>query len=198
VESKVLPGAKEMHYAEDLLQLNSHDHLVAVYGAAHVKKDKFYFSDEEVNKCSVLFPNTNMQIIFIWKDEVNSRDVSFLIVGGHLRAENSLTYHKQIELNTWQSNQGIRSGMSLKELQQLNEAPLYFYGWESEQPGVLINKNNGRIDFKNIRIVLDCFDCSEDKYYTKSNIISSADILRENRRVFISTIIVLPNGRQQP
>lgn len=192
IERKALPRAKDVVHAEDLLQLTSHEYLVAVYGEANVKKDLFYFSEDEVNKCSVLFPNTSMQVIFIWEDEVNSRDVSFIMIGGHLRAQSSLTYHKQIEQNAWRSSQGVYCGMSLKELVKLNEGQVSFYGWESEQPGFVKNQNTGKIDFKRLSVVLNCLDCNEDKYYTGNNVIRSADVLSEGRRVYVSTFIILP------
>jgi hypothetical protein len=195
VEKKALPKARDIAYAEELLQYSSHEYLVAGFGAENVKRDIFYFSDKEINKCSVLYPNTNLQVIFIWNDEVNLRNISFILIGGQLRAQSSLTYHKQIELNAWQSKQGIRAGMSLKELQQMNGGQLKFYGWDTDQPGVLVNKTNGNLDFKNLGLVFNCLDCNEDKYYSKSEVISSEDVLKENRRVYVSTLVIMPDKK---
>ena len=55
-----------------------------------------------------------------------------------------------------------------------------------------MNKNTGKIDFKKVGIVLNCLDCNEDKFYSEKDILNSADVLSENRRVYVSTIIVLP------
>ncbi len=195
VEKKALPKARDISFAEDLLEYTSHEFLVAAFGESNVKRDMFYFSEKELNRCSVLYPNTNMQVIFIWSDEANLRNISFILIGGQLRAQSSLTYHKQIELNAWQSKQGIRAGMSLKELQLMNGEHLRFYGWDTDQPGVLVNKTNGSLNFKNLGLVFNCLDCNEDKYYTKSEIISSEEVLKENRRIYVSTMILLPNKK---
>jgi hypothetical protein len=195
VEKKELPKARDVVFAEDLLQFSSHEYLVAAYGAANVKGDVFYFSEKELNKCSVLYPNTNMQVIFIWEDEINLRGISFILVGGQLRAQSSIGYHKQIELNAWQSKQGIHAGMSLKELQTMNGEQLKFYGWDTDQPGVLLNKNAGSLNFKKLGLVLNCLDCNEDKYYSKSGILGSEDMLKENRRIYVSTMVILPNKK---
>ena len=195
VERKELPKAKDVAFAEDLLQFTSHEYLASAFGEANVKRDYFYFSDKELNKCSVLYPNTNMQVIFIWNDENNLKDISFVLIGGQLRAQSSANYHKQIELNTWQSRQGIRAGMSLKELQMMNGGELAFYGWETEQPGVLVNKNKGNLDFKNLSLVFNCLDCNEDKFYSNTNVLSSDEVLKENRRIYVSTLVLLPSKK---
>lgn len=192
IERKALPKAKDILHAEDFLQLPSHEYLASVFGAANVKQDLFYFSEKEVSRCSVLYPNTRMQVIFIWKDEENLRDPAFLLIGGQLQAGSSLTYNKQIEQNVWQSRQGIYSGMSLRELQRLNGASINMWSWQSEQPGVVAEKNEGAIDFKNLHLVLNCLDCNEDRAYTNNKLLNSDDVLREGRRVYVATIIVMP------
>jgi hypothetical protein len=35
--------------------------------------------------CSIIYPNTNAQIIVIWDDEINYRTPSMLLVGVHLK-----------------------------------------------------------------------------------------------------------------
>ena len=195
IERKALPKAKDLLFAEDFLQLTSHEYLVSVFGEAAVKRDQFYFSEKEINRCSVLFPNTSMQIIFIWNDEENLCDPAFLLIGGQLQAQSSLSYHKQIEQNVWQSKQGIYSGMTLRELQRLNGEALNIHGWQSEQPGVVAAKNKGTIDFKELNLVLNCLDCSEDQSYRKNEMLNSENVLREGRRVYVSSMILLPKKK---
>lgn len=199
IERKALPKAKDVQFAEDFLQLTSHEYLASVFGTANVKSDKFYFSETEVNRCSVLYPNTSRQIIFIWNDEENLRNLAFILIGGQLQAGSSLSYHKQIEQNVWQSRQGIYAGMSLHELQRLNGSAMSIWGWQSDQPGVVAGKNTGTIDFKQLSLVLNCLDCNEDNYYSKNEVLNSDDVLREGRRVYVSSIIVLPKkeGKQE-
>jgi hypothetical protein len=191
VQRKLLPTIRDVVFAEDLLQLTSHEHLAAVFGSQNVKKDLFYFSENEMNKCSVLFPNTSMQVIVVWKDEINNQGISFLIIGGQLKeASPNVTYN--MEYNKWRSSNGVYAGMTLRQLIELNENPVNFYGWETDQPGLLTKQNTGKIDFNKVGIQLNCLDCSPDNFYTNNNLISSSRILNNNSRVFVSTIIIIP------
>jgi hypothetical protein len=191
IEKKDLPQARDLVFAEDLLKLTSHEYLAAVFGANNVKKDVFYFSEKEVNKCSILFPYTNMQAIFVWKDEVNNRDISFLIIGGQFSAGNTLNY-RTVEQSKWRTLNGIYQGMSLKELHQLNGSEVNFYGWESEEGGFVVPEKKGEIDFKKTGVKLTCLDCNEDQYYSNSSIITSSAVLKENRRVFVTALVIAP------
>jgi len=186
-----LPSKSSITYAEDLLQLNSHESIVAVFGQQNVKKDVFYFSEKEVNKCSILFPNTSVQVIFIWEDEINIKNISFLILGGHTRDQGTTIYNGN-EFHKWRSVQGVSLGMSLKELKELNGQDIDFYGWETEQPGHVKSVSNGKLDLNSIGIQLDCLDCYGDKYYSASPVLSSKNILKSNSRAIVSTMIILP------
>lgn len=192
VEKKTLPAARDVVFAEDLLQLSSHEYLAAVFGRNNVRKDVFYFSEDEVNSCSVLFPNTGNQVIFIWKDEAGKRELDFLLIGGHLRTAGSASYHQQVELSNWRSKQGIRTGMTLQELQDLNGEPFVIHGWDSDRPGVVAENNKGQVDFKKLGVVLNCLDCNADRYYSNSSTLNSANLLAKGRRVYVSTLVVLP------
>ena len=192
IERKVLPKARDIHFAEDFLQFTSHEYLVTVFGAENVKGDQFYFSEKEINRCSVLFPNSSRQIIFIWNDEENMRDPAFILIGGQLMAQGSMGAHKQIEQNVWQSRQGIYASMSLGELQRINGNSFSVWGWQSEQPGVVAQKNTGAIDFTQLSVVLNCLGCDENSDQVKNELLNSDDIIRQGRRVYVSSIIVLP------
>jgi hypothetical protein len=194
VERKALPRARDIQFAEDFLQLTSHEYLATVFGAGNIKQDKFYFSEKEVSPCSVLYPDTRMQVIFIWNDEENRRDPAFILVGGQLQAGNALPNSGQVAQNVWQSRQGIYAGMSLNELQRLNGNSINIWDWESDRPGVVSEKNTGTVDFKNLHLVLNCLDCTEAQYAAKSKLLNSEEVLREGRRVYVSSIIVLPKN----
>lgn len=189
---KQLPKAGDITYAEDLLKLTSHEYIAAVFGERYVKKDLFYFSEKEVNKCSIMFPGTNMQVIFVWKDEANNKDISFLIIGGDTRANNSPAFYAQNEFYKWRSANGVFLGMSLNELAQLNEAPITLWGWDTDQPGAVSSCNGGKLNLKKLGIQLNCLDCSDDAVYTKNNYIQSTVLQKEGRRAVVSSLILLP------
>lgn len=191
IERKELPKAKDLLYAEDLLPLNSHEYLSYIFGEGAVKKDVFYYSDTETNKCSVLFPNTNRQLIFVWNDEKNYSNTAFIVVGGQLKPLGAGQTNLSIEHNLWRSKQGVYSGMTLRELQALNEAPINFYSWGQEQEGMLAPKNQGKLDFTKIGLVMNCLNC-KDGNYQQAGVVSSESQIQQDKKVYVSTIIILP------
>jgi len=191
IERKELPRAKDLQFAEDLLPISSHEYLCYVFGEKAVKKDVFYYSETETNKCSVLFPNTNRQLIFIWNDEKNYSNTAFIIVGGQLRPIGAAQTTMSIEHNLWRSKQGIYSGMTLRELQALNEEPINFYSWGQEQEGMLAPKNQGKLDFSKIGLVMNCLNC-KDENYQQAGVVSSESQIRQDKKIYVSTIIILP------
>lgn len=195
VERKQLPSSKEVFYAEDLAHFTSHEYLVTAFGERNVVKDVFYYSEKETNKCSVLYPNSNREVIFIWDDEENYRTIDFMMVGTGLMTKKSSELKHSIEHNTWRSNQGIYSGMSLQELQDLNGSDLSFYSWHLDQAGMLAPRNSGHIDFKKIGVVLDCLNCY-DRSYQVMNIVKSSDQLAEQRKIYVATMIIIPEKEE--
>lgn len=191
IERKELPKARDIQFAEDLLPITSHEYLSYVFGENVVKKDVFYYSDTDANKCSVLYPNSNKQVIFIWNDEVNYSNTAFILIGGQLQTTNTARNNLSIEHNLWRSRQGIYSGMTLRELQALNEAPINFYSWGQEQEGMLAPKNHGRLDFNKVGVVLNCLNCN-DGSYQKTSVVSSEAQLEQDKKVYVSTIIIIP------
>jgi hypothetical protein len=192
LESKKLPTPNEFQYAEDLLQLTSHEYIAAVFGTTNVKEDLFYFSEKEVSKCSILFPNTSNQVFFIWNDEENRQDISFLILGGISDSDGNSSIFNGNQFHRWRSSQGIHLGMSLKELQTLNGQPLEFYGWDTDQPGFIVKKNNGHINFQSLGVQLQCLDCYKSDISNSAPILSSESVLNANDRVFVNTLMILP------
>src|SRR5258706_2266098 len=82
VMKKEIPPPSSLHYAEDLLRFESHEYLVSCYGEKNVKKDTYIFSEKESKKCSILFPNTDEQAVFIWDDETNYRKIAYILISG--------------------------------------------------------------------------------------------------------------------
>ncbi|HYH14228.1 MAG TPA: hypothetical protein VD794_03350 [Flavisolibacter sp.] len=191
IERKELPKVRDLQFAEDLLPLSSHEYLCYVFGEGAVKKDVFYYSETETNKCSVLFPNTNRQLIFIWNDEKNYSKTAFILIGGQLQPSSADQNNLSIEHNLWRSRQGIYSGMTLPELQALNGEPINFDSWGQDQEGMLAPKNQGKLDFTKIGLVMNCLNC-KDGNYQEAGIVSSESQIEQNKKVYISSIIILP------
>ena len=193
VENKSLPKAKDIRYAEDLLALNAHEHIAAVYGTANVVKDVFITPDGKERNCSVLFPNSSREVVFIWSDEANYRNTQLIRIGGNAHTKSAQNYERPVMQNYWLSNQGIYIGMSLKELDKLNGNEIDFYGWDWNSGGTLASNNNGNLDFKKISLLLSCFNCSDGRY-KRNKINSSTVALEEDRKIHVTTMVILPSN----
>jgi hypothetical protein len=191
---KDLPKRKDISGAEDLLQLDAHEYLCEVFGKENVKTDVFYFTETETNKCSVLYPNTNREAIFIWNDEANMKGLSFIVIGGSLKPKEHTNSVNQIAHNAWASRQGVYCGMSLQELVELNQAPIRFYNWQTESAGYLAPNNKGVIDFSRVGVVFNCMNCGFVKL-ANSQITESESALDGNQKVYVTTLIILPEKK---
>jgi len=188
---KDLPKKKEMAFAEDLLQTDSHEYLSEMFGRSNVKTDIFYYDENDSSRCSVIFPNTNLEAIFIWKDEINLRHIDFIVIGGSLRpAQNDVLAAQSF--NLWRSQQGPYCGMSLQDLERLNREPIRFFNWNTESAGYLTPKNEGQIDFKKLGLVLNCMNCGFIKV-SQDPVLDSATAIEEMQKVYITTLIIIPD-----
>ena len=182
---------KELEDAEDLLQLNGQDYLVEMFGRANVKTDWFFYDDKDSNICSVIFPNTCREAIFIWNDETNLKDIAFILLGGSLKSKSE---QNAIANNTWISKQGLYCGMSLQEVERINKEPVKFYNWRSSSAGYLAPGNSGTLDFNRIGLVFNCLNCHFLKI-SSGSIIGSDIALQEEQKVYVTTLIILPDKK---
>ncbi|HYK55289.1 MAG TPA: hypothetical protein VEV15_02355 [Flavisolibacter sp.] len=192
---KPIPRLKNIRFAEDLLQLDSHEYLVEVFGRQNVKKDSFYFSATESKKCTVIFPNTSRQAIFIWNDEENFRKISFIIIGEQVNKSDEDI--NTVILSDWKSKQGLYCGMSLKEVQTLNKGPIRLYNWRTQSAGLLAPKNKGAIDFGRLMPVFNCMNCGFLFVDPDVDVIQSNNALDENQKVYVASFAVLPEKKPE-
>ncbi|MEO6730840.1 MAG: hypothetical protein ABIN01_06460 [Ferruginibacter sp.] len=188
---KTFPAPKNIYYANDLLTFTSHEYLVSYFGEKNVKKDIYYFSGNEVTKCSVLFLNTNRQVVFIWSDEANRCAISHLLFGGQQNLESAMESGKYVEENVWALKSGVRPGMSLMELRMLNGTDFNFHGGNSINTGAVIADNQGKLDFKKEEVLLSCLNCRDDKF-SKAKVMNADDSIDEGRILFVLSVILNP------
>jgi len=193
---KEMPSLKSILYGEDLLQFTSHEYLSTFFGAKNVRKDLYYFSEKEINKCSVLFPNTPRQAVFIWEDEVNMTGLTHVIIGGSIPTAGSANFNKQIRENNWVLESGIRYNMKLDELIRLNGADLDFYGRNSEYYLSVVPQKKGEIDFATTGVILDCVNCAGAPVLDEK-IISGSNAYDQNLNLHIGLLILTPQGSQK-
>jgi hypothetical protein len=178
-------------FADDLLKFDSHEYLISYFGEENVKKDIYYFSEKDIKNCSVLFGNSNRQVVFIWEDEDNLSGLSYILISGIMPTENGLPFNDNIGRNTWAFKTGIFSGMSIRELLELNERDFIFYGADSEFSMMVEPQSTGRLNFTKIGIMLSCLDGTGPPLLKRSKI--SAEEAVENRlAIHVSYIMLTP------
>ncbi|MCR6721241.1 MAG: hypothetical protein NVV59_13375 [Chitinophagaceae bacterium] len=123
-----LPAAKKQFYVDDLLKFNSDEYLAAYFGRDNVRKDRFYFSAQEVNRCSVLFPNTPNQVVFVWDDNEAQKDILQIMVGAGMRTESVDGFDGVSANNMWRFASGITTHMRLEQILNSVDSDLYFFG----------------------------------------------------------------------
>jgi len=191
VTRAVLPTPEEIQHAEDLLLFKSHENLVSVFGEKNVIKDLYYFSEKDVSKCSVLFPKTSRQAVFIWEDEMNYCNPSSVIVGGGMRTGSTENFDGVIGENVWTSKEGIYPGMTINSLIRLNGESFKFYGSNSETPYMIMPENTGALRFKQNRVMLGCLNPTGSKLLNNTTI-NANEILSDNLGMYVLMIMVFP------
>jgi hypothetical protein len=195
INAQEMPLPDSIHFAEDLLQFYSHEYLVSVFGSVNVVKDLYYFSETEVAKCSVLFPKTNRQAVFIWEDNVNLCKPAYLIIGGNMNAGSISNYDGVIGENIWSSKEGIYSGMSLNSLISLNGNSFKFYGKNAESPYLVLPENTGAINFKSNRVVLGCLNPGGSRLLN-NKMVSADEIVADNLGIYVYMMLIMPKEKK--
>ena len=188
---KEIPDPGSVHYAEDLLKFDSHEHLVACFGESNVKKDVYLFSETESKKCSILFPNSSHQAVFIWKEENNYRDLSYIIISGTPPTPDADQFNGSYSNNKWELKNGIYQGMRISDLLRLNSNDFKFYGNQSEYSMMVEPKVTGSINFKWIGIGFNCFNCDKSVVLDKQKV-SATDAVNNNLAMHVSCIMIKP------
>jgi hypothetical protein len=193
ISKYIFPNQKEVVYADDLLAFTSHESLLYYFGKSNVKSDVYYFSETEVNRCSVLFLNTSRQVVYIWKDDINKCGIDHLLFGGQQKLASLSSKDNFVAENNWLCKSGVHAGMSLYELIKLNDNDFKFYGSNSANFGLILADNTGKIDFKKENIVLGCMNCRDDKF-SNTALISANEALTEEKILFVLTIALTPGA----
>ena len=191
VKKKELPDPGKVQYADDLLRFDSHEYLASFFGDQNVKKDIFYLSETEYRNCSVLFPNSSQQVVFIWDDANDFRKILFVQISGTISAASTAMFNGGISQNRWTLRNGIYSGMMIKDLLDLNANDFTFYGPNSEYSLMVEPKNTGKINFKRIGVRLTCFNCTGSGIMNRFEV-SAEDAIQNNLALHVSSIMISP------
>jgi hypothetical protein len=189
LNEKKIPSS--VMYAEELLQFDSHEFLVSFFGAQNVKKDMYFFSEKELKKCSVLFSGTRRQAVFVWGDENNFNNLSYILVSNVLPTAGAEKNNPLTGNNEWPFRNGIHAGMAIKDLLKINEMDFDIYGNESELAFMVKPGESGKIDFKKTAIMLSCSDCDGNKMFDQK-VVSALDVAKANIPMHVYDVIIYP------
>jgi hypothetical protein len=190
LKKRELPQADKIKHAEDLLEFDSHEYLVSYFGKRNVKEDVYNFSDKQLKKCSVLFPNTNQQATFIWEDEKTLSKISYILISGILPTASVMQFRSSVSENKWTLKNGIYSHITIRELLELNGTDFEFYGKNSEFSYMVSPESTGSINFKKTGLILGCFDCSSLLLNQKK--ISAMDAIGKSLDLYVVYIMIMP------
>lgn len=191
VKNKEMPEPNHVQYADDLLKFDSHEYLACFFGEKNVKKDIYYLSENESRNCSVLYPNSNHQVVFVWDDAENFRKILFIQVSGSIAATSTANFNGGIGQNTWTFRNGIYSGMMIKDLLDLNANDFRFYGLNSDYSLMVEPRNTGNINFKKIGVRLTCFNCVGSAVMNQPQV-SAETAVDNNLAIHVSSIMISP------
>ncbi len=192
LEEKRVPAT--IGYAEELLQFNSHEFLTSFFGEQNVKKDLYYFSEKELKKCSVLFSGTSKQAVFVWGDENNFKDLTYILVSNVIPTAGAKEHNNEvIGNNEWQFQNGVHPGMTVKELLQLNEMDFEIYGNTSDLSFMVKPGERGKINFKKTAIMLSCDNCNSNKMFNQQ-LVNALDVAKKNLPMYVYDVIIYPPG----
>jgi hypothetical protein len=178
-------------FAEDLLIFDSHEYLATYFGEENVKKDVYYFSEKKFKKCSVLFGNSNRQVVFIWEDEDNLSKLSYILISGVMPTGEGLPFNDNIGRNIWSFKNGIYCGMSIRELLEINKRDFKFYGVNSEFSMMIEPENFGYIDFKRVGVMLSSLDGTSPPLLKKQKI-SAEEAVENHLALHVFYIMLAP------
>jgi hypothetical protein len=190
VRKKELPDAQEIQYAEDLLRFESHEYLASFFGEKNVIKDYYYFNEKDLKNCSVLFPNTNQQAIFIWTDEENYRNLSYILISGILPTMSAVQYTGSISQNKWVSKTGLYSGMRLADLVKANNGDIDFFGRKSDLSFLIDPASSGDINFKTCSVMLGCVGCGGFTNLLDKEKVGSQEAIAKNLQLYIFYLMI--------
>jgi hypothetical protein len=180
-----------INYAEDLLQFDSHEFLMSYFGKKNVRNDLYYFSESDLKKCSVLFGGTDYQALFVWGNEHNFTDLSYIVISNVLPTSGNIRKGVPGANNEWKFRKGIHVGMPVGDLLSLNGQDFLIYGNKSNLSFMIKPEKGGKIDFTKTGIMFYCIYCYNNDIFDQEEV-SAEKVAKENIPLRIFDVILYP------
>jgi hypothetical protein len=136
VMAKPVPAKNvtSVSFTADSLLSFSYDDLIKTFGAKNLSvKESESFLEKNNYHIVVLFPSTSKQVEIVLQDSTLGANVKAVIMN---------------QQSDWPTRSGIKPGMTLKELEQLNGKPFLFYGGGWDLGGYVTNWKDGKLKGK--------------------------------------------------
>jgi len=189
---KAIPSS--VRFAEDLLQFDSHQFLVSYFGENNVKGDRYYLTEKELKKCTVLFSGTSRQAIFVWNDETNLNNLAYIIISNKPPTEEGLK-NEPLPGNEWQLKNGVYPGMGIKDLLRINENDFSVYGNKSDLAFLVKPDDSGKINFRKTALMLSCPHCYDDKIFNQKEV-SALALAQTNLPIRVFDVVLFTSKRE--
>ena len=180
-----------INYAEDLIQFDSHEFLMSYFGKKNVRNDLYYFSESDLKKCSVLFGGTDYQAVFVWGNENNFSNLSYIVISNVIPTRGNNRKGVPGANNEWKFRKGIHVGMPVGDLLSLNGKDFHIYGNKSNLSFMIKPEKNGKIDFTKSAIMFYCTYCYNNDIFDQEEV-SAEEVAKANIPLRIFDIILYP------
>ena len=126
---------------DSLLEFDSEQDIIAAFGPNSISTDTGSLPEGMgIYLYNKLNAGTENEVSFVWEDEEKMTDLAYVEISGRS--------------SDWRTEQGVRLGMLLPVLQEINQEPFIFYGFEWDYSGTISDYQDGNLEDKGINIKL--------------------------------------------
>lgn len=123
-------------FPADSLLSYTYEQLAADFGRQSLARGAETILGTMERNVLVLYANTAKQIIMVMSDSTREATVTSVIIR---------------KPSVWQARNGLRPGITLKEVERMNGKPFFFYGGGWDQGGLITNWNNGSMHYHSLQ-----------------------------------------------
>lgn len=174
---KITADSPEKYDVESLAKVLTQKNLQEIYPDAQIAEGVDLFEEGTVERpYSILYPNTQDQVLIIWDDTARSqlRQIHFEGDG------------------RWRSNTGIEIGTTYDDLVAMNGGPIDVYGFGWDYSGA-VDFKDGKLEETNVRVFLAPENAPPKSFY--GDHIIDSDLVEEikNLNLKVRAITYQPN-----
>ncbi len=147
IVANTTPVAEQL-YLEDVLACENFEGLIKKYGAENLKKEVTIETGEGQFKVTKLFPDTEKEVEIYWKDGKAYQQIQDALVRVHETADKKMSFN-----SPWNAKEaGVRLGMPLSEVVQLNGKTFTISGFGWDLGGSVVSWEGGKLASKNLMV----------------------------------------------